>query len=79
MQQTSDDLLFASCPHWLHCIDWLHLFLFLVLAEDLVGSINSSEGRKLRKRAAPTPLISPKKTPLKKARTMVNTAKVPIL
>jgi len=43
-------------------------------AEELVGNINASEGRKLRKRAAP-PSSPVKKSPLKKARTMVNTAK----
>jgi len=43
------------------------------------SSINASEGRKLRKRAAPPPsAMKPKKAkkaPLKKGRTMVNTAK----
>jgi len=43
-------------------------------AKALCGPINTSEGRKLRKRAAPTTPAKPK-TPLKKARTMVKTAK----
>jgi len=46
-------------------------------AKALCGTINTSEGRKLRKRAAPSSASSakPKKSPMKKARTMVNTAK----
>jgi len=43
-------------------------------AKALCGPINTSEGRKLRKRAAPS-APSKQKTPLKKAKTMAKTAK----
>jgi len=43
-------------------------------AKALCGPINTSEGRKLRKRSAPSAPAKPKKSPMKKARTMVKTA-----
>lgn len=68
----------------------IHLIIytcFCVLAKALCGTINASEGRKLRKRAAPPPTASPKKakvakakkSPMKKAGTMVKTAKVNVV